>query len=59
MHQICGQIILLLILLFAAVTYERAKQQAPDPYAVCLKMATEAEQRQCKNQVGFALSAGW
>lgn len=51
--------ILLIVLAVCAVLYHRAEREAPDPYAACAKMATEAERATCRNQVDFAMSAGW
>jgi hypothetical protein len=56
---VLGRIVLLAILGAGALSYLNIRQEAPDPYAPCAKKATDAERKQCRNTIDFAMSAGW
>lgn len=51
--------ILLILLAVGMYGYFNTRQEAPEPYAACAKMTTDAERAKCHQQVDFAMSAGW
>ena len=53
-----GPFVLIVLLGAGAYFHMRAQRDAPDPYAACAKMATEAEKATCRSQIDYAMSAG-
>lgn len=51
--------LLLVLLVTAGIISAVSKWSSPDLAAHCQKKATEAERKQCVDQVNLAMSAGW
>ena len=58
MARFIAPFLLIVLLAVGAYSYLRTRDEAPDRYAACAKMATEAERGKCRGQIDWAMGAG-